>query len=278
MLEKEERKMELSVRTTRILAVVLIIVAGISFFWLSGFMSQPETFDDTLAALDEKCETVTALTAGSTAASAAITLIPGDVGTPIADKLADLSGYFLIIMSALMIEKWLITAAGFVAFRIIIPICCLGIAAGIFFSRNQFSGMFVKLICFALLVTAMVPASVVLSNLIEDNYQATVQQTLQEAEQSSQAINEKAEKAKDQNALEKLVDKMAGGISGQIDKFKDILSHFIEAVAVLLVTTCAIPIGVMLFFFWLIKLMTGIDIKLPNFKMSEKARAFKSGI
>ena len=264
--------MELSVKTSRIIAAIMVIAAAVSFFWFSDFISQPETFDGTLAALDEKCETVTALTAGSSAASAAITLIPGDVGTPIADKLADLSGYFLIIMSALMIEKWLITASGFVAFKVIFPICCLALAAGLFFSKRQIAGICIKLMCFAVLITAMVPASVVLSNLIEDNYQATVQQTLQEAEQSSQAVQEKAEKAKDQNALEKLLNKMVGGISGQIDKFKDILSHFIEAIAVLLVTTCAIPIGVMLFFFWLIKLFTGIDIKLPDFKFSQKTK------
>ena len=33
----------------------------------------------------------------------------GDVGTPIANKLADLSSYFLIVFSAIYLEKYLVT-------------------------------------------------------------------------------------------------------------------------------------------------------------------------
>ena len=43
-------------------------------------------------ALAEKQETVLELTAASTAASAAITLLPGDTATPIAEKLAEIKG------------------------------------------------------------------------------------------------------------------------------------------------------------------------------------------
>ncbi len=52
-----------------------------------------------------KKTTALELTAAATAASAAITLIPGDAGTPIADKLADLSSYFLIVVCAIYLEK-----------------------------------------------------------------------------------------------------------------------------------------------------------------------------
>ena len=44
-----------------------------------------------IQSLDDKKTTALELTAAATAASAAITFIPGDAGTPIADKLADLS-------------------------------------------------------------------------------------------------------------------------------------------------------------------------------------------
>ena len=47
-------------------------------------MTQPSTYQNSLNTLQEKQETVLELTAVSAAASTAITVLPGDVATPIA--------------------------------------------------------------------------------------------------------------------------------------------------------------------------------------------------
>ena len=73
-----------------------------------------------IQSLDDKKTTALELTAAATAASAAITLIPGDAGTPIADKLADLSSYFLIVVCAIYLEKYLVTITGLAAFIFIV--------------------------------------------------------------------------------------------------------------------------------------------------------------
>ena len=78
-----------------------------------------------IQSLDDKKTTALELTAAATAASAAITLIPGDAGTPIADKLADLSSYFLIVVCAIYLEKYLVTITGLAAFKLLIPIGCI---------------------------------------------------------------------------------------------------------------------------------------------------------
>lgn len=78
-----------------------------------------------IQSLDDKKTTTLELTAAATAASAAITLIPGDAGTPIADKLADLSSYFLIVVCAIYLEKYLVTITGLAAFKLLIPIGCI---------------------------------------------------------------------------------------------------------------------------------------------------------
>lgn len=62
------------------------------------------------------------MTDATTATSALITLIPGDVGTPIAEKVADLSGYLLIVLCAIFLEKYLVTITGYAAFKIFIPV------------------------------------------------------------------------------------------------------------------------------------------------------------
>ena len=97
-------------------ALIPIVIALLSFFVIARFTSSTEFNAKTIQSLDDKKTTVMELTAASTAASAAITLIPGDVGTPIANKLADLSSYFLIVLSAIYLEKYLVTITGYAAF------------------------------------------------------------------------------------------------------------------------------------------------------------------
>ncbi|MFR3451715.1 MAG: hypothetical protein ACLTSX_09255 [Collinsella sp.] len=59
-----------------------------------------------IATIDEKIDNVLTLTAGSAGASALISAIPGDAGSPIAEKLMDLSTGFLIVLAALFLEKY----------------------------------------------------------------------------------------------------------------------------------------------------------------------------
>lgn len=263
-----------------IVIAILIVFAAVSFFWISNVASDPESFDGTLAALDQKESTVMALTAGSTAASCAISLIPGDAGNPIADKLADMSFYFVIILSAIIVEKWIVTISGLVAFKIILPLCALAMVL-IIATREKYSDEYdenrpnyvsivAKMALFAVLVVAIIPSSVVLSNQIEESYQSTIQQTIDEAQSESDSVQKKVGDKQDQNAVEKFFSKVQGGINGEIDKFKTILKNYVEAIAVLIVTTCLIPIAVFAVFVWLIKVLVGVEVKVPRIKRPGK--------
>ena len=70
------------------------------------------------------------------------------------------------------------------------------------------------------------------------------------------------------NAIEKFVNNIAGNINDLVKKFENTLSSFVEAIAVLLVTSCLIPIGVLIFFFWIMKLVFSINVNqfslMPN--------------
>jgi hypothetical protein len=48
-----------------------------------------------------------------------------------------------------------------------------------------------------------------------------------------------------------------------VGQFRNIINRFVEATAVLIVTTCLIPLLVALFFGWLIKTLFGVQILLP---------------
>ena len=90
-----------------IIITVLIIIGILSATVVTNWSTATKTHEKSVAVLDEKKEDVLKLTGAAMSSSAAITLIPGDVATPIAEKLADLSGYFLIVLCAVYLEKYL---------------------------------------------------------------------------------------------------------------------------------------------------------------------------
>ena len=196
--------------------VIPLIIALLSVFVFARFTTSTEYHAKTIQSLDEKKTTVMELTAASTAASAAITLIPGDTGTPIAEKLADLSSYFL--------EKYLLTITGYAAFMILIPIACVLYSASEIFKRNIWKQFAYKLVLFGLGIYLIVPVSVKVSDMIETTYQTSI------------------------------------GVSDATAKIQNVLNNFIEALAVMIVTSCLIPILVMIFFVWIIKSMLGMDM------------------
>ena len=105
--------------TKRIVSCVLLLIIGLGcFFGISGWQSSPETHRTSIEYLNEKQATVMKLTAASTAASAAVSALPGDTGSAIAEKLADLTSDFLIVLCAIMLEKYLLTITGYAVFSV----------------------------------------------------------------------------------------------------------------------------------------------------------------
>ena len=271
----EERTFE---KRTIAMIILLLLIAGLSFFWISGVASSEDTFTGTYAALDDKKSTVTQLMGVTAASSTAISLLPGDAGTPIAEQLADLSGYFLFILSAICLEKWLVTITGMAAFKIIIPAACGILIIAVLTAEESWKSVGIKLILFALMVFAIVPASVVVTEKIDDSYRASVQQMIEDTEQNNEAIHQTIGDEKDDGIIDKLFKKVKGGVSGTLDKFENTLNRLTEAIAVLIVTSCAIPIAVLMFFIWLIKLLTGVSIHIPRIKASRILKMKKPGL
>lgn len=242
-----------------------VILALASIFGVAKLTTDPAFYQKSIAALEEKQETVLELTAASTAASAAITLLPGDTATPIADKLADLSGYFLIVLCAIFLEKYLLTITAAAAFKVLIPAACAAFAAAALFPRlRRTAGALAwKLALFGVAIMLVIPVGIRVSDLIEDTYQASIAATIQEAKdatdtiQNSQSENAETEQSGLSGFFSKVTDSITGAAAGAVEKLRNVLNRFLEALAVMLVTTCLIPILVLLFFVWLVKLILG---------------------
>ena len=254
-------------RTKLRLAVILLVIAFFSVFVLAGVASSPQFHASTIAALDEKQTTVLELTAASTAASAAITLLPGDTATPIAEKLADLSSGFLLVLCAIYLEKYLLTITGVVTFDFLIPAACLLYLLHLFGGWEVPKMLARKLVIFGLAIVLVIPASVKVSNLIEDTYQTSIDAAVESAKESAGEVEEGSGQLADETEegfLSGLLSKLTEGISaigsGISEKVGETVNRLVEALAIMLVTACAIPILVLLFFVWLIKTLFSVDL------------------
>ena len=89
------------------------------------------------------------------------------------------------------------------------------------------------------------------ANAVSDNLFG---ETTEEAEEESTDID----KAKE------LLSDVTGSVAKVIEQFKNVLNRFIEAIAVMIVTTCLIPILVIVFFVWIVKTLFNVPIVVPT--------------
>ena len=235
--------------------VIPLLIALLSVFVLSGPASSPDLHGSTLAALEEKQTTVLELSAASAAASAAITLIPGDVATPIADKLADLSSHFLLVLCAVFLEKYL---------SFLIPVSCLLYVLYVLFDWKSLRLLAARLTAFGLLIFLVIPASVYVSDLIEDSYQASIEATIETARDAAAELESESETAGEgeKGFFSGLISTVTDGVSGITDKVGEMVNRFMEALAVMLVTCCAIPVLVLLSLLWFAKILLSVELSV----------------
>ena len=253
-----------------LIVAVLAVTALVSFYKVADYAASPETHRQTIEALEEKKATVMKLTGAATGVSVAITMIPGDAATPIAEKLADLSTIFLLVFSAIYLEKYLVTITGYAAFKLLIPLACGAGIVAVLFRSHVAKQLAAKLAVFGLAIVLVIPASVGISNLIEDTYHSSIQSTIDLALDTTEEIEEDAElnaakeEEKKGNFFSELLSTVTETVSVVTDKVENVLNHYLEALAVLLVTSCVIPVLVLFFFVWLVKIILGVDIPTPK--------------
>ena len=256
-----------------IIAAVLAAVALVSLIVFANIASNPETYTGIIGTLDEKKGNVMVLATTTTAASAAISALPNDMGTPIADKLVDFSSYFMVILAVIYLEKFLLTTLGFLGFGILIPVACALFAVAVFLRRGTLTRVNLqrlgtKLAAFGLALALVVPVSVWLT----DNVDATFDESLAAASAAAQEATEQLEEntqeqtQKDQGLLGGIASAVQEGWNGltqgaqqALDSLGDQLNTMIDTLAVMIVTSCLIPLLVLILFLQLVKIITGLD-------------------
>ena len=254
-------------------AGVLLVVGLVSFFWLAKTTADPAFHAASIAALDEKKVTAMELTAATAAGSVAISAVPGDATTPIANQISELSGYLLIVVGAIMLEKLLLSLTCYAAFQLLIPIACvLGIVY--LFAHVEWCRVLArKLALFGIVICLIVPASIQVTRIVDETFQ--IQQTVDDAEQ---AVEQPADTEEEGSWFSQIGEAITGTVSDAVDQAEAALSRFIDAVAALLITTCVIPIAVLLFFAWVTKLIFGIEMKVSSQAARMLPRRYRKAI
>lgn len=237
---------------TTLALVAAAFVMILSMTVLSKVASNPENHKKTIAALDEKKSDVLKLTASTAAAATAIAAIPGDSTTPVANQIAELTSYLLVILIVIFLEKYLVTLTGYAAFFILIPAACVLFAAGICLNKAFLKALAVKTAVFGLVLFMIIPLSIKVSAMIEDTYESSMETTVEEAQDLTEEINDNTDS--EGNVFDRFVSQIKEGVSGLVKKGETLLNHFIEVAAVMLVTSCAIPMVVLLFMIWLVRI------------------------
>lgn len=253
-------------RTKKICFIIIpLLVALISATLLTQICTSARVQQPCVSQLDESRNAVLGMTAASAGASAAITLIPGDVATPIASKLADLSGYFLIILGAIYLEKYLFISMGYLGFRILIPLACVLFSLYFWRGREILKKVGIKLVVVTLALFFAVPLSTGLSNTIRNSGKDYSAQAIENAEKSSEELKASTAQSTDSdgNIIEQAFNTLTGGVKKVVEKFEKILGDFIDAVAIMLITSCVVPILVLIFLIWLLKNVAGVLPELP---------------
>lgn len=255
--------------------VILLVFALLSIFVVSKYATSPKSYNATIESIDEKKATVMGLTATAATAATALAAIPGDVTTPIANQIMEISSYLLIVVCVLVLEKSLLTVMGYLSFNILIPIACGMLGLYTFIKKETLKILAIKFMVFALVIATIIPFSLKISDLIYNVNKTTIEQVSTMVDETE--IQE--ETNKEQSWLDKVLNKVKEGVSTAGEKAKQILNKFIDAIAIFIITYCAIPIIVVLLMIWLIKFLFGIAIpvpkpnKIPLIKKSKKESA-----
>lgn len=266
----------------RFFIIGLLVVLGlVSAFPLRAVFSSPDTYATSIATLDDKKNNVLGMVAASTGASAAITAIPDDVGTPIADKLMDLSTNLMLVLAVIYLEKYLLTVFGFAAFGILIPaaLACFVISLALY-CRSTLSGSFAlvarKLLVLALVLWVTVPAGVAVTNMIDQTYEISyASESVEGVEAEAEAEEGTEEGGSPIDFIISIPEKIADAATGVADEMLSQVNRLIEGVAVMIVTSCIIPILVLLFFLWMANLLLGINVDAPRRMISSRAQRLK---
>lgn len=256
--------------------VALLIIAAL----LSEFVGRPhfenvETWSGTIEVIDAKKNNVLALTTSTIALSAAISALPDDTGTPVAEQLTQLSSNLGIVLAVLYLEKYLLTILGFLSLGVLGPVAFALLAISLLMhgrltTSHALFTLGIRVLLVGIIAIAVVPASVWVTQRIDETYQISISQEESEgsAEESKPTDSESQENKNFWDSIAsgaaQLVSNLKDGIKSVTDGVVEQVTNLIEGAIVMIVTSCLVPLLVLAVFLWMGHSLMGIDVSAPT--------------
>ena len=244
--------------------LALVLAAALSIFVVAAKLPEANFIRDSLESVEESSDTVMKFSAATLSASLAISALPDDFATPLADSLADMNIYFVAILVVLFLEKILIRYGIKAAFMILIPLACL-LGIGFFAAKKNFlKGFAFRLCALALALAFVVPCNTFITGIVAADLTEYVNETIEETQSGAGKLNEAMEDGgEDKTIFEKLSDLFQTAVNGISDlmlHFQNTIRRCINSIAILILTNCLMPLLTFFFLKWILKELFQISV------------------
>ena len=247
--------------------LALCLIAALSFFVAANKIPEWSFVENSVESLDESSNTVMQLSAATLSASLALSALPDDFATPLADSLADMNIYFIAILVILFLEKILIRYGIKAAFGILIPAACGMWGIYIATRKGIIKGLAIRVCVLGLAVAFVVPCSTHITEIVASDLTVYVNETIEEAEGGAGKLNEAMRSGDGEQSV---FDRLSNLFQSAINSVSDLMVHFqntirkcMNSIAILILTNCLMPLFTFFFLRWLLKELFQIIIPIP---------------
>ena len=247
--------------------LLLVLIAALSFFAVTAWLPETEFVADSIESVEESSKTVMRFSAATLATSVAISALPDDFATPLAESLADMNIYFVAILVVLFLEKLLIQYGMKLSFAIVIPLACLVGAVALGMKKDVLKNLAARLCILGLAVALVVPCSTHITNIVAADLTTYVDNTIEETTDGADKLHEAMENgAEEQTIFEKLSDLFQTAIHDISDlmlHFQNNIRRCMNSIAILILTNCLMPLLTFFILKWILKETFQIIIPVP---------------
>lgn len=255
--------------------LILVLAAVFSFFIAASMLPETGFVQGSLESLEESSDMVMKFSAVTLSTSLAISALPDDFATPLAESLSDMNIYFIAILVVLFFEKLLLQYGVKLAFVILIPAAC---AVGVLFvatQRGLLKGLAIRLCILGLAVALVVPCSTHLTDYVAADLMDYVSETIEETENDAGKLSEAMEDSSGEKTIfERLSDLFhtaVNSVSDLMAYFQNTIRRCMNAIAILILTNCLMPLLTLFVLRWILREVFQIVLPMPSLKKRRPA-------
>jgi len=251
-------------KLAKILVAIFFMVLSIHV--LSVKVPEMEYIQNSIESLDKSKNTVMVFSGSTLAASTAISLLPDDKASPLANTLAEMNKYFIFIFAILFLERLVVIEGTKIAFVYIIPAACGLYILFVLLQKDKIKEWATKLLILGIALVCVIPFSTHFTETVGSDYLAYIDETIAEANAGADKIlDAKAENEDETTLWNKISDAFQSAVQGVADLFtyfNNLIKKCMNSIAIMLVTTFGIPLFILMIFKWLLKELFSLNLNI----------------